>query len=117
MVARPEAGPAGADLDDPPCPLMTGNPGEADVEIPFALQHVEVGVAEPRRLHLDEHLALLGWLDLDRLDDHVFVRAVGDGRPALDHVVTPLPSLNRCATAAGRALGQASIACALPDLP
>src|SRR3546814_12454276 len=57
---------SGADLLDDTGELMPEQGGQRHAEIAF--RHVQIGMAQARRLDLDQHLAPSGPVDLDALD-------------------------------------------------
>ena len=66
MVARDQAGHSGAHLFDHAGALVAADDGKRDGHVTG--EQVLVGVAHARGGELDEHLALLGRVELDGLD-------------------------------------------------
>ena len=85
MIARRKADHAGTDFLHDACPLMAEDDRER--RRMDALGDVEVGVADPARGHADEHLARLGRIELELLDDERLPEFVQDGCP--DHLRAP----------------------------
>ena len=89
-VAAGGLGNAGTELDDPADALVPGDERRCGLHRPVAVGGVYVGVAQPRRLHLDQDLARLELaprhlLDAERRAEVVNYRGViaGDGRGRL----------------------------------
>ena len=78
MIALLHARHARADVDDDARALVAEDRREEPLGI-LARERVLVGVADAGRLDLDEHLALLRPLEVDRLDRERLPCAVGDG--------------------------------------
>ena len=79
----------GADLGDDARALMPAKHGEA-AHRDAAGDQVVVGVAHPRRLHLDLHLVLDGVADLDLLDRPRLVELPDESTFCLHHNLLPL---------------------------
>ncbi len=93
VVALFERTDARPHVDDHAGPLVAEDGGEEPLRV-SAAERERVGVADPRRLDLDHHLALLGALDLDLLDAEGLSCGGSDGGAGL-HRCSPGVGVNR----------------------
>ena len=89
VVARGDVLDSGSDFGDDACALMATQHREA-AHRDAAGHQVVVGVAHPRRFHLDLHLVLDGVADLDLLDRPRLVELPDESTFCLHHNLLPL---------------------------
>ena len=74
-----DLGHAGTELDDDADALMAGDERRRRLDGPVAMRGMDVGVAQPGRLHVDAHLPELEPEDRDLLDGQRLAEGVDDG--------------------------------------
>ena len=82
-LAERHLGDAGAELAHDADALVAGNEGRCGLDRPVAVGGVDVGVAEPRCLHLHPDLPRLEWRARDILDGEWEVKRADDRGPVL----------------------------------
>jgi hypothetical protein len=95
VIARLQRAHALADLDDHACAFVTEDRREQALRI-RSRQGVRIGVADPGRLDLDQHLASARSFELDLFDRQRLVGSVGNGgarlHPAHPNLVAARPT-------------------------